>query len=378
MDVDRATSRMPNGQEQKFPWIVWQAAENPYPANNRLNTPELVIVKNRDPSDPRFSPTHPATRGGSADSDRASGINEVLFQFTGDLTPVPDAKLEYDPLVTTGKAGRIRIDDLLQTRSPAELVSKRGAARGNLMLAAAIQGDQANSITPETAFDTQPSPALTNVIYVADIDVLSDYFVQIRNQPIQQGIEYHFQNMNFVLNMIDSLAGEDTYLPLRNRRVEHITLEVVEETYSDAMDEVIKATNDFEIEMTAERNKIRADLQNRIKPLQESIRLEQAKKEKGKPYDANKLAAQTVLLQQEGREQSNKYQTRIRELENERRVQKRQIDLDAELKIQEIQRWFKLMAVIVPPIPPLVVGTIVFFRRRLREREGISKARRLK
>jgi ABC-2 type transport system permease protein len=153
---------------------------------------------------------------------------------------------------------------------------------------------------------------------------------------------------------------------------------VVEETYSEAMEEVIQATNDFEIELTAERNKIQSDLQNKIKPLQEDIRREQAKKDQGKPYDANKLAAQQVLLQQEGREQSNKYQTRIREIENERRVRKRQIDLDAELKIQEIQRWFKLMAVIVPPIPPLIVGTIVFFRRRLREREGISKARRLK
>ena len=377
MDVDRATTRLPDGREQKLSWIVWQAAENPYPANNRLNTPELVIVKNRDPSDPRFSPTHPATRGGLGDAELKSGIKEVLFQFAGDLAPVPDAKLEYDPLVTTGKAGRIRINDLLQTRNPAELVSKRGAARGSLLLATAIRGEQANSITPETAFDTQPSADLTNVIYVADIDVLSDYFVQIRNQPIQQGIEYHFQNMNFVLNMIDSLAGEDTYLALRNRQVEHVTLEVVEATYSDAMEQVIKAVNDSEIEMTAERNKLQADLQNRIKPLQESIRLELAKKEKGKAYDANKLAAQQVLLQQEGREQSNKYQTRIRELENERRVRKRQIDLDAELKIQEIQRWFKLMAVIVPPIPPLVVGTIVFFRRRLREREGISKARRL-
>jgi ABC-2 type transport system permease protein len=302
----------------------------------------------------------------------------MLFQYTGDLAPVPDTELEYDPLVTTGKAGRIRINELLQTRNPAELVSKRGAARGNLLLAAAIRGGKADSITPSNALDVQPSPELTNVIYVADIDVLSDYFVQIRNEPIQQGIEYHFQNMNFVLNAIDTLSGENTYLDLRNRRVEHVTLEVVEKTYSDAMEDVYEATNEFEIELTAERNKIQADMNNRIKPLQESIRRELAKKEKGKPYDANKLAAQQVLLQQEGREQANKYQTRIRELENERSERKRQIDLDAELKIQEIQRWFKLMAVIVPPIPPLIVGTVVFFCRRLREREGISKARRLK
>ena len=48
------------------------------------------------------------------------------------------------------------------------------------------------------------------------------------------------------------------------------------------------------------------------------------------------------------------------------------------LEIQKIQRKFKLAAVIIPPIPPLLVGLIVFTRRRLREREGISKDRRLK
>ena len=65
-------------------------------------------------------------------------------------------------------------------------------------------------------------------------------------------------------------------------------------------------------------------------------------------------------------------------MEIERNENLRSIQLDAELKIQEIQRKFKLAAVIIPPIPPLIVGLIVFTRRRLREREGISKARRIK
>jgi len=78
------------------------------------------------------------------------------------------------------------------------------------------------------------------------------------------------------------------------------------------------------------------------------------------------------------REQQQRLQTRTQELNIEREEKKRGINLDAELKIQKIQQFFKLCAVIVPPIPPLVVGIIVFFRGRLREREGISKARRLK
>ena len=40
-----------------------------------------------------------------------------------------------------------------------------------------------------------------------------------------------------------------------------------------------------------------------------------------------------------------------------------------------IKNWYKFWAVIVPPIPPLLVGLVVFVRRRLREREGVAKAR---
>jgi ABC-2 type transport system permease protein len=44
-------------------------------------------------------------------------------------------------------------------------------------------------------------------------------------------------------------------------------------------------------------------------------------------------------------------------------------------KIQRIQNEFKIWAVVLPPIPPLLVGLIVFVKRRLREREGIAKTR---
>ena len=75
----------------------------------------------------------------------------------------------------------------------------------------------------------------------------------------------------------------------------------------------------------------------------------------------------------------NKNLQRINEeMTNERNEMIRATRLTAELTIQEIQRRYKLAAVLIPPLPPLVLGLIVFTRRRLREREGISKARRLK
>lgn len=369
IDIDRAQVRTAEGEKQPASWLVWQLeSENPYPRNSSLNVPEQVIVHEKDPNaNPRFSRLHPAT----------SGINELYLQYTGYLNAIPNSKLEFEPLVMTGNAGRIKVSDLMTIRNPDQLVSVRGSANQSFPLAAAIRGSQTVAGQTVTA-DAKPSKALTNVIYVADIDTLSDYFVEIRNAPIQSGIEYRFQNMNFVLNIVDALAGETTYLDIRNRKVNHVTLEVLEETYEEAMTEVYEQTNQFEIDITAARNKIEGEIKQRIQPLRDSITQLQKLKDEGKPYDSARLAAQTVLLHQEGREQAEKFRTRVQELENERREKRRQIDLDAELKIQDIQRRFKLAAVILPPIPPLLVGLIVFTRRRLREREGISKARRLK
>ena len=53
----------------------------------------------------------------------------------------------------------------------------------------------------------------------------------------------------------------------------------------------------------------------------------------------------------------------------------RKIDDDQEAAIQALQNNYKLWAVVVPPIPLLVVASIVFFNRRAKEREGVSSKR---
>ena len=370
LDVDYSVQRLESGSTVKIPWIVWQlASENPYPRDSQLNQQEQIIVHDREQNlDPRFSNSHPATM-----EDR---INELYFQFAGNIQPRPKSKLDFEPLVTTSRAGRIKVSDLL-TKRREQLESVRGSANQNYVIAAQITGNDAGA-TPKTLAEVQPSQAQTDVIYVADIDILSNFFVQMRDYPIRQGIEYRYLNMSFVLNVIDALASEETYLALRNRKVKHVTLEVVEKTYEKSMQEVYDQSQQFQIDFEVKRNQIINDISEKTRPLEMAIKKELAKKDSGKSYDAVRLAAMQDLLNTERREQTEKFQSQVQELENERRDKKRRTDLDAELEIQEIQRKFKLAAVIIPPIPPLLVGLIVFTRRRLREREGISKARRLK
>ena len=53
----------------------------------------------------------------------------------------------------------------------------------------------------------------------------------------------------------------------------------------------------------------------------------------------------------------------------------RKINDAQEAKILGMQGTYKLWAVIIPPIPPLLVAAFVFFHRRAKEREGVSSKR---
>jgi len=364
LDIDR---RQQTFGEQKltFPWLGWQAAsENPYRLDQELNRAgEMFVVRQAKGAEgSRFHDKHAAMRG----------IEELFFQFTGDIKQKPTSKLEFDDLVKSGQAGRIQLFDWrvhAQLRpNPNELAKARGASNQNYVLAVHIHGDESG---------TGPKANL-NVAYVADMDLISDYFVDLRNSPIRNNVEYISQNMSFVLNLVDHLAGEESFLEIRNKQVSHVTLKTIDNQYEIAQADVYKDETEIQIEYKREVDTVRENLVNKLKPLQEQIQKLEVLKRDDKPYDAAKLAAKKALLDTELREQQQRLQTRTQELNIEREEKKRGINLDAELKIQKIQQFFKLCAVIVPPIPPLVVGIIVFFRGRLREREGISKARRLK
>ncbi len=389
LDVDKQRRQIPqriipqfsvNGKpptrdqmNQYTSFIVWQGSfENPYKRNNRLNVEEHLIIREDPGQEPRFSGTHRSTRG----------IQELYMQATGYLQLAQNATLQLDPLVNTGLAGRIQLFDYAGNPSDEARNRLRGSANRPFTIAGYIFGSKKDDPLPADVNSFKPSKQRTNAIYVCDVDTLSDFFVGSRAAPIRDSVEYRYQNVGFVLNIIDSLVDEETYFDIRNRRVDHVTLAVVEETYETAMNKVYEMDQVFSIDLETSLNAARAEVLEKLRPLQNSIEKEQKRKEKaeenGEAYDSSKLDALRRLLAQEAQEKQAKFKTKETELQNERREKKRGIDLDAELKIQEIQRKFKLAAVMIPPIPPLLVGLIVFTRRRLREREGISKARRLK
>lgn len=360
--LDLNVYRSPAANDETTGWIVWQRG-NPYPRNPMLEAPEHMILNQES----NFASDHPATRG----------ITELYFQFSGYISQkARDATLNFRELVVTGAAGRVA--EKIVVNVPDLVANNRGEDNNNYILAAEIKGDQTLTDLPEQVSQLQPDKKYTNVIYVADIDLLADLFVQLRDQPIQDGIVYRFQNMSFVLNLIDALAGEDVYQDIRNRRERHVTLKVVEETTNEAMDKLYYQTQELEKEFKiSEQDGLNA-ARKKFRDIQQDIDALKRRQTNGEQIDLSVLKFKEQALSSTQQAETQKLQARREELNNQLQDAIRSIRLDAELKIQDIQRKFKLAAVIIPPIPPLVVGLIVFARRRLREREGISKARRLK
>ncbi len=370
MDWRARTVNRETNQEMNFPWMVWQLAGNPYPRDPRFDQPEQLIVRNRfEEFDIRF-----------ADDPATKGINEVLFQFATYINPKPNGELEFKELVTTARAGKILLHDYLLARSEQDLASARGAADTNYTLAARIRGTLADAPLAEQTTTPAPNKQKTNVIYVADVDCLADVFVQLRDYPIDTntGIRYLFQNTAFFHNIVDSLAGVTVYSELRNRQERYSTLRVVEQATEQSKQEVYDETQEFAKEFQQAQEEIRIAAMAEIGELDQEVKKLQAKLDNNEPIDVVAFNWKKQVLEQTQREQQQKLQNKFAELNNARLEKERSINLKAELDIQEIQRKFKLAAVLIPPLPPLLVGLIVFTRRRLLEREGISKARRLK
>ena len=62
-------------------------------------------------------------------------------------------------------------------------------------------------------------------------------------------------------------------------------------------------------------------------------------------------------------------------LRRERDKKLARIERSRDQDIQKIQNDYKIRATAIPPIPPLLVGLVVWARRRIREREGVSRTR---
>lgn len=364
--------------------LAWQTY-NPYPKLSGLNDAWVFAGNEAPRGEGSLNPDDPIT----------AGLSEILLPMVGTIKPASGSELKITPLLQTGEAaGTVPLDDYqtaMQQRT--DLSQVQGLSSGRQTLAVRIQGvgnddttsdEEANdeakkdeekdgekSDASDSEAESGPQPV--NAVYVADIDLMMSQFVRLRAQPTND-IQFRFENVTFLLNIIDVLTGDDEYVEIRQRKPFHSTLRIVEEKVSEQRKLEEEQIEEYQTKFEDEQKKLDDDGEDQLDKIRDE--LAELKKQRG--------TGENVQAQIDATEQ--RLAIKERELDIKKRVQKEVIEKElnenvkearrqTEVKIRDIQTRYKLLAAFIPPIPPLLVALIVFVSRRLREREGIIKAR---
>jgi ABC-2 type transport system permease protein len=366
--------------------VVWQKY-NPYPRfQGRGLGDELVFIRNDMPDnrDP-FNYEAPVV----------ANFEEVLFPYPTGLSQKLGASSKMIELVRTSedRSGTIEVNKLQATNlDPDALQFERGKpTKRSYILAAWIQGEKSAAaegessgqsktveIKPTAASGDQASDSGkkgVNAIYVGDIDVLSSEFVRMRNEPNLMIARFRFDNVPFVCNLIDAVAGENRFLEIRKRKPKHSTLRMVEIRAASArqkqQEEIAKTRSTFtdeEKKAETEAQKVYAELEKLVKDLQE-------RQNRGEQIDPAELEAKMAQLQIKKSFIDRQLTVTKQRLQRDRDQALAAIEREQDQDIQRIQNEYKIQATVFPPILPLLVGIVVWTRRRIREREGISRSR---
>jgi ABC-2 type transport system permease protein len=389
---------MPQGPPLFQPEVVWQAY-NPYP-NLEISSigPEFVYVRDKIPT----GTNNVFVSGFDKLDSSTKGLEEVLFPFPGALKRVKRQGLDFTKLaITSGDlSGSYPFNKWMETRSDnQELEKARGQVSGEKVIAARIKGTPADA-TQKMA-DDEKKPAVDkkktdskntdkkgdgaktdekpkregiHVVYVADIDLLGDEFLGIRARPDRQ-LEFRFDNVTFVLNVLDSLVGDERFIDIRSRKLRYSTLARVEQQTEEVRKEDKLRREEFTKSYDDAVKKAKEEREAAIKVITKRVEDLQEKQKRGEEISVDLLMRimneqqemQKTLQARAEQEESRLKRRRDNEIEKSRR--------DYQQRIDSIQFFYKAVAVLLPPIPPILVALVVFAWRRLREREGIARAR---
>jgi len=359
----------------------------------------------------------------SRSSNITAGLQHLLFPFPGAVNPTNSSTLEFIPLVRTGsRTGIVRYDNLLQMSlfgQPSGLNPERRQIPTGMsyVLAAHIQGrlpeaaasdqqadgeddqagqasedkQQAGAASPDEKTDDQSestSPAKEqeqeskeaeaeskaeeqagpiNVIVVADIDMLTREFFRLREQGYvpESGIYFDFDNVTFVLNVLDKLVGDERFIEIRKRRPKHRTLTRIEAATAEARRKAIEARDRFIRQFEQAQEEEQRKLDEQVKKLEEEIK-------KSGNLPLYEVMNRVAIAQRDGQ---RRLEAKLDQLKKKRDREINRIETQLQLQVRRVQNWYKWWAVALPPIPPMIVGIAIFFYRRWQEKEGVARSR---
>lgn len=381
----------PVGEETlpgKLPGRVVCQVGNPYRRFGDMPTfGPFIFLRQENPG--TFNPNEPSVKG----------FEELLIPLGGGIVQDTDnSDLTFTELVSTSKDGTSAIEveemrmfmqgggesvfeQLKRTPLRAYTIAAWIKGKEQEQDAAPSKDDKSKSAEKESKDGKPTDPAATkpakprpiNVIYVADIDLMGNQWLQMRNA---QGLDqFRWDNGPFVLNLVDAVAGDDRFLAIRQRKPRYSTLQRIEKESRLALEDEDERAEEYLKKFNEEKTKLEDNVKKIEKKLTDLREVNERKRNAGEQVDEAEQQAQEQILALQYVKADSDAKRAVLELQRKRDKDLENIRRERDQTVRSVQNEYKLWSVAIPPIPPLLVGFIVFVRRRLREREGISKAR---
>lgn len=338
--------------------IVWNPY-NPHPKLDLQSTPEIVFI---------------GKGGGAADAFNqdqvaSSDLQDVVMLFPGLLRPKSSGgSTEFIPLLrTSNMGGTIMWSDIIVQQGfmggRAINPRRRWLPTGtSYTLAARVTGSlpegAPKSDDPAKKAEKAPAPAKANVIAIADLDMISDQFFELRQRKVE---DLDFDNVPFVLNCVDVLAGDESYVSLRKKRPKHRTLVSLEAQTSLFNEELQNATKQAESAASEE-----------LMAAQKSFDKEVEQVRSRTDWDERTKEIQLASLQDVAQ---RRLDVKKQIIEDKKQEKLREGRAETERKIRQIQNSVRFAAAAIPPLPPLFLGLIVWITRMNRENRGANPKR---
>ncbi|MFO7562054.1 MAG: Gldg family protein [Enhygromyxa sp.] len=297
------------------------------------------------------------------------GLARIIVLFGGDLRPSSDATTTVEPILATGTKGgwdpfERFVDDSnflfgLQFRGVpskyerlAAQDSLPGITLGLRVTGGGSSGDGGNRDV--------------NAIVLADLDMFADSFFNFHERGGDLDgdglIDMRFDNVTFLLNAIDSVLGDERFIELRKRQPGFRSLSRV--------DEMTKAANEERQDKLAAANKAAED---KLEEAKQSLQAAVTEISQRTGIDEN---TKKVMIRAAEEAENRRLQAQTEQIEREKAQQIDKIKAEHARKVNEVRDRIRVAAILGPPVPAILLGLVIFWRKRRRESATIPESRK--
>ena len=334
--------------------VAWQYDQIVYDRNNphaefATLPPEYVFVSHSGYKEGKESPF-------SMDSNITQKLQDLVMLYPGTIIDrAGRSEQEFIPLLqTSGESGLLNWDKF--TTQGGFNPFSQGGVEINPNPRRSDDG-KAHVLAAQIRNTSAETPL--NVVFCSDIDMITDWFFLERNRG---NLEVKFDNVTFVLNAVDALAGDETFISLRSRRESLRTLKFVEDR-----------TSALRTSLNKEEKKAQEELDTRLKKAEEDLRAEIKKISEDETLDPRSKDTQ---LQQKEQQVSRRLKLESESLERQLNSKVRKSGLEMKREIRRIENTVRIVACIIPAILPICFGMLFLGLRNLAEQQSITPDRR--